>query len=67
MKKIGKLKLNELNKKEIEHKRMVFLKGGYGCECKMSCECNDPPPGGISNAANNAEVMSQFRLDNYYV
>jgi len=65
MKNLKKLKLNELNKKEIEHKQMIFLKGGYTCECLMTCTCNDPPPGGISNAASNAEVMGDFRFSNY--
>ena len=42
MKKIGKLKLINLDKEELEAKQMAFLKGGVQCcaECVCEAECS---------------------------
>lgn len=38
MKKLGKLKLNELNKAGMENREMSKLQGGQG-DCSGSCAC----------------------------
>ncbi len=46
MKKIGKLKLNQLSKDELDQRQMNGLKGG--CECSTSCSatsCSGPYTG----------------------
>lgn len=40
MKKLAKIKLNQLNKQELEKRDQTFLKGGYGCDCTCRCECS---------------------------
>ena len=45
---IGKIKLNELSKAELESRQMNALKGGSGCAC-FGCGC----VGGIAASDSN--------------
>ena len=66
MKKLGKLKLNQISKNQLEDKKMDLLKGGGTCTCSCSCECSykcscSPyPPGGIANSMTTSNSMSEF-------
>jgi len=65
MKNLGKLKLNQLNKAEIEKREMNALRGGGGCVCGClysggQCSSGDSYYGGSSNVNNtcaNADVV----------
>lgn len=50
MKKIGKIKLIQLSKTDLQSRQMNALKGGATCAC-AGCLCN----GGVA-AANNQEA-----------
>ena len=55
MKKLGKLKLNQLSKDALENREMNHLKGGASCGCLYSgdqCSSGDDYWGGSSTAAN---------------
>jgi natural product precursor len=54
MKKVGFLKLTQLNKVELEEREMNVLKGGQTC----SCGC-----GGISNVSNNSYANYYYAPD----
>lgn len=41
MKKLGKLKLNQLSKAELEKKGMGMIKGGGPCSQQCSCDCTN--------------------------
>jgi len=62
MKNLGKLKLNQLNKAEIEKREMNALRGGCGCACAYSgpqCSSGDNGYGGsssVNNACANADI-----------
>ena len=65
MKNLGKLKLNQLNKAEIEKREMNALRGGCGCACAYAgpqCSSGDSYYGG-SSSVNNACANA----DNHYV
>lgn len=54
IKKLGKLKLNQLSKVELEQREIKALKGGYGCGC--SCACY---PGNLgSNSSTNSNNIT---------
>ena len=56
MKKLGKLKLNQLGKAELEKKEMNHIKGGCYCNCAYSgeqCSSGDDYWGGSSNIDNS--------------
>ena len=50
MKKIGKLKLSELNKAELEKKDMIYLQGGDCC----ACACAGTSPTNQNDSANDS-------------
>lgn len=63
MKRLGKLKLNQLVKNELESKQMNLLRGGdcscaCNCSCSYTCSCTPYPPGGISNSMTTSSSMS---------
>lgn len=71
MKKISKLKLSHLSKRELEENQMNLLKGGAcscscSCECVKNCSCPEPPIGGWStsqtDANNNASMAANSGL-----
>lgn len=39
MKKLGKIKLNQLNQSELEKRKMGALKGGCACAGRCGCSC----------------------------
>ena len=39
MKKLSKLKLNQLSKNELEQQKMNALRGGDTCRCGCQCSC----------------------------
>lgn len=39
MKKLGKLKLNQLNKASLESKELRIIRGGCSCPCNCVCVC----------------------------
>lgn len=58
MKKIGKLKLVNIEKENLETKELVLLKGGYTCNCACACAANchctgDP----MSNSSSNSSFF----------
>lgn len=59
MKKLGKLKLINVDKKELAAKKMNLLKGGEDCFCTCGCVtdcgCTGDP---ISNKSSNSSVFS---------
>lgn len=69
MKKLGKLKLNQINKSELEQKQMSLLKGGgYTCNCACTCHPNCACSGGemdnrISSFTGWGQVVSDNLLD----
>jgi len=65
MKKIGRLKLNQLADNELESKQMNLLKGGdcqcpCECSCSYTCSCTPYPPGGISNSMTTSSSWSEM-------
>ncbi len=55
MKKLKKLKLNQLSKAEIEKRELNHLKGGVWCDCMYEgeqCSQNDSYYGGSTISAN---------------
>ncbi len=55
MKKLGKLKLNQLNKAEIEKKGQNAIRGGVWCDCMYEgeqCSQGDDYYGGATIEAN---------------
>jgi len=40
MKKISKIKLNQLSKNELEQRKLNALRGGCDCAGKTICSCN---------------------------
>jgi natural product precursor len=63
MKKIGRLKLSQLVKNELESKQMNLLKGGdcscaCDCSCSVNCSCTPYPPEGASNSMTTSNSMS---------
>ncbi len=51
MKSLGKLKLNQLSKNELDQRKMNALKGGCGCE--DYCVCRKPDYSDDSGGINN--------------
>lgn len=41
MKKLGKIKLNQLSKVEMKKKEMNMVKGGVDCWCSCTCDCTN--------------------------
>jgi natural product precursor len=41
MKKVGKIKLNQFSKDELDRRKMNALKGGCGCTGNGSCNCGN--------------------------
>ena len=66
MKKLGKLKLNQISKNQLEDKQMYLLKGGGTCTCNCTCSCTPNcsctpyPPGGIANSMTISNSMTEF-------
>jgi natural product precursor len=60
MKKLEKLKLNQVNKNELLKEQMINLKGGYECSPGTLCQCPSVPPGGIQTSSSNAEWWKNF-------
>ena len=59
MKKLGKLRLNQLSKDALENREMNYLKGGVACSCGClysgdQCSSGDDYWGGSSTQANGA-------------
>jgi len=56
MKTLGKIKLNQFSKDELDQRKMNALKGGCSCTfgggdgCGSPCTCNDYLSGGIISA-----------------
>jgi len=40
MKKLGKLKLNQFSKAELDQRALNTLKGGCSCSCSCACPSN---------------------------
>jgi len=61
MKKLGKLKLTNVDKKELEAKQMNLLKGGDTCYCTCSCvtacPCSGDPVSNKSSTTSGLESM----------
>ena len=55
MKKLGKLKLNHLDKANLENKEMNLLKGGNCC----ACACAGPSPSATNSSYNDAYDYGQ--------
>ncbi len=56
MKKLGKLKLNQLNKAEIQKRELNSLRGGCTCSCAYygeQCPSGDDYYGGSANWENS--------------
>jgi natural product precursor len=62
MKKLSKLKLNHLNKVELETRQMNALKGGVVAKCGCVCVCDYYHPGGENTYTEvNGDYNSQGR------
>lgn len=56
MKKLGKIKLNQFSKDELERRKMNALKGGCGsCSCACGCE------GGIDACRRGQDDVGSWR------
>ena len=59
MKKLSKLKLTNVDKEELEAKKMNLLRGGEICYCGCSCSANCPCSGDpISNQNTTYEAFA---------
>lgn len=59
MKNLGKIKLNQLSKAEMEKRELDHIKGGY-CSCAYAgsqCSSGDSYYGGSSDCDNSAANM----------
>lgn len=67
MKKIGKLKLINLCKEELEANQMRVLKGGDTCSCCCSCQANcscwPEPLAGEKDNISNSDSESNYSAD----
>ena len=55
MKKLGKFKLNQLDKANLENKEMNLLKGGGCC----ACACAGPSPSATNSSVNDSYDYGQ--------
>ncbi|MDR0602922.1 MAG: TIGR04149 family rSAM-modified RiPP [Bacteroidales bacterium] len=65
MKKLGKIKLNQLSKDELIQREMSALRGGNcccTCDCSCTCSCNELIANNLTsinadrNGNNNADI-----------
>ncbi|RHJ85305.1 TIGR04149 family rSAM-modified RiPP [Parabacteroides sp. AM08-6] len=64
MKKLGKIKLNQFSKDELERRKMNALKGG--CGCRAGCSCSGPAnAGGSIDACNHVLDDIASRYESY--
>ena len=52
MKKIGKIKLNQFSKEELDRRKLNALKGGCDCRDWCSCSCSSTDAYGASNTGS---------------
>jgi natural product precursor len=63
MKKLSKLKLTNVDKKELEEKQMNFLKGGETCWCSCACSSTCPCTG---DPISNQNTTNETFFDMFY-
>jgi natural product precursor len=68
MKKLSKLKLTNVDKEELEAKKMNLLKGGEECSCSCGCAANCSCTGEpISNQNTNSSFWSGELSNSNYI
>lgn len=55
MREVSKIKLNRLNKAELEQREMNALKGGCSCPCPCACGFDE-----VANSGNSKQSSQRY-------